>query len=177
MVCLKKCVIIFLNCFCWSVYCVIGLILFNDQSSLSSSSFFFKLHTSATISSLRSYASKFMVRFIGEIETFRFGSQSYPQSTIDHSLPNHCYCATLICLSTSQCLLTVTNHQSFDSCEDRFSIHRDLTCFNAPPSPCLKALVDLKSMKFFYFFVAVGNAFCCIALNFGFLDLFVLVLL
>ncbi|EFH42235.1 hypothetical protein ARALYDRAFT_331707 [Arabidopsis lyrata subsp. lyrata] len=56
-------------------------------------------------------------------------------------------------------LLTMTNLSSFESLEDDHSIHRDLTCLNVLPSPCLKALMDLKSMNLIYLFMALGMLF------------------
>jgi len=73
----------------------------------------------------------------------------------------------LIFSPTSQSLSTVTNFSSFESFEDDLSINHDLLCSNALSSSWLTALLVSKSMNLIYLFMALGNAFYCIVLNFG----------
>ncbi|EFH40331.1 hypothetical protein ARALYDRAFT_918102 [Arabidopsis lyrata subsp. lyrata] len=169
---LKTYVLIISKRFCRCVICGTGLLLFNDLFSLSSSSIVFKHRIFTTISIIQILCYKVYVAIYRR--DLNHSLLVLKLSAIDYStiisrilvfvLPWVVQLAplriiTLIHSSTSQHLLTVTNLSSFESFEDDLSIHHDLTGFNALPSPCLKALMDLKSMNLIFLFVALGNIF------------------
>ncbi|EFH56857.1 hypothetical protein ARALYDRAFT_320270 [Arabidopsis lyrata subsp. lyrata] len=185
---LKNYDLIISNRFCRSVNCGIGLVWFSVQISPSSSYVVFKHLNLTTISIIQILCYKVHVAIYRRdlnllLWVSKLSSTDYRtivSRILVIALPwvlqlTPMRNVTLIHSATSQRLLTMTNLSSFESLEDDHSIHRDLTCLNVLPSPCLKAFMNLKSMNLIYLFIALGNAFCCNVLNFGFLEILLFV--
>ncbi|KAL9298984.1 hypothetical protein AtEden1_Chr2g0227041 [Arabidopsis thaliana] len=169
------------NRLCQSVFCGFRpLVLIDHYAPISSSSVALKQRTFTIISIIKFLNVKVLIAFYWRCLNLSLWVSNL--SSIDYStivsrilvivLPWLVQLSMLRNLSlipslTSQGPMTMTNLASFESFEDAFSIHRDLTCFNALPSYGFKALMDLKSMYLIFHFMTLGNVN---VLNFGFLE-------